>query len=124
MSFQSNPTVLNMAAGKSAGLVKHCNTLLNTLSFKTDWYNKNGLFTFSLDKWKKNGWMDAYSFTRGCHSSSSAYLTWQIFTLDALPNAALEGFVSPPGVQPEIFCLLGECVNHYTLKNGIFTVYL
>lgn len=31
------------------------------------------------------------------------------------PDAAVNGFMSPPGIKPGSFCLLGKCVNHYTV---------
>lgn len=55
-------------------------------------------------------------FTRGYHSSSSAYLIWHIFTLNALPYATPIILVSPAVIQPGIFCFVGECVHYYTLK--------
>lgn len=48
--------------------------------------------------------------TRGHHIS--AYFA--DFTLDALSGKASNAFVSPPGIKPGIFWLLGESVSHYT----------
>lgn len=50
-------------------------------------------------------------------AGSSTHLIWQIFTPDAFPDAnPPKGFLSPPGNKPGIFCLLGECINHYAIN--------
>lgn len=36
------------------------------------------------------------------------------FIPDAFLDATPKGFVSPPGMKPWIFCLLGRCLNYYT----------
>lgn len=38
------------------------------------------------------------------------------FTLDALLDATTNAFVFPPGIDPGIFNLLGECVDCYTVE--------
>lgn len=39
-------------------------------------------------------------------AGSAAHVIWQIFTLDGLPDTALEGFVSASRIEPGIFGLL------------------
>lgn len=48
-------------------------------------------------------------------SPQQGNLIWQMFIPNALPHTTpKKGFVSPPGIRPGSFCLLGECVNlHY-----------
>lgn len=54
---------------------------------------------------------------RGCTAGSSAYLFCRIFTADAFPDATPEGFLSPHGIELEIFCLLGKGANPYTVES-------
>lgn len=46
----------------------------------------------------------------------------------ALPDVIPKGFISPPKIKPEIFCLLGECINNESseplMVGKIFTVTL
>lgn len=51
-------------------------------------------------------------------------LQGQIFTPDALCDAAPKGFPSPPRTEPFISCLLGACVNHYTMEPLTKTTYM
>lgn len=48
----------------------------------------------------------------GTTAGGAAWLILHILTPGALPDATPKGFVSPPGIKPGIFCLLGECGNH------------
>lgn len=51
--------------------------------------------------------------SRGVVTAGSAtYVIWQIFTLDALPDTTLTGFVSPPRIK-----LLGKCVEYSSVES-------
>lgn len=38
------------------------------------------------------------------------------YMADALPDATLQGSVSPPGLKPVIIPVSGDCVNRFTLE--------